>query len=610
MAIHPRNARLKELLLAAPYAICIERARYYTQSFRETEGQHPALRAAQAFAHTCRNVSIRILDDECIAGWRTSKPLGIAIPIERGDINTVLDVELDYLTRRERQPFHIEPEERRELEQELLPYWRGRTLRDRKKALWKANGLVFRPALGPISLYRRRRSLDLGRLREATAGPRLTLRYLWRGINELVYNNPGLVMNVFDVQGHLILGHRNILREGFAGIEARAAASLETARAEDDEEGSAFLEAVILCCQAIRDLASRYAEEAERLAEQATDPERRSELLAMAARCRHVPYEPPRDFAEAVQALWLTQVGGILAYGTPSIFAIGRLDQYLCPFYERDLSEGRTSQEAATALLEELLIKLSCGLLLLPAVGKRTGSEFGADSAAPTVGGVDADGNDATNPLSLLILDAFENVKAMGNSFTIRLSQKNPDAWWNRALATYRQTSGAALFCDEYHHRRARAHRRAAVRRARVWRDRLRRAYRRRRYLRLHVGQRSFAGGRARNDALQRAPAHDGTARRPAYRRPAALRRLRRSHGGVPAAGDVYDRHRGQGRQPQRPSLPRGLSLPLRFRNARRLRRPCARHDGRGRAIQLRLDQRTRPRHHDRCAGSDQAFRL
>lgn len=222
MPIQSRNRHYKERILSAPYEICIERARYYTESYRESEGQDPAVRAAKAFAHALRHMSVHILDTELIAGNRSSKIVGAVIPVERGDINSVIDIDLDFLTTRERQPFHITPEDERELRKTILPYWRGKTLRDRKKALWKANGLYVKPALNPLSLYRRSRSLNMNRLREAAAVPRLSLSYLYKGLKELLYNNPALIMNVFDVQGHLILGHKNILREGFAGLKARA----------------------------------------------------------------------------------------------------------------------------------------------------------------------------------------------------------------------------------------------------------------------------------------------------------------------------------------------------------------------------------------------------
>lgn len=449
MPIHPRNRRLKDLILGAPYEICVERARYFTESFRRTGGEHPALRAAKACAHTMRQMTVYILDDEALVGNRSSKVVGAVIPVERGDINTVLELELDALTRRPRQPFHIDAADRRELVDDILPYWKGRTLRARKNALWKKHGVYFRPALNPFAVARRLRSLDMKRLLRTARAPGMGPLSAARALHELLYNNPALVMNSFDVQGHLILGLKNVLREGFLGIRARAGERRHQAEAEGDDEGLAFLEAVEICCDAIRDLALRYAMKAEALAAATDDPSRRRELEQIAARCVRVPYHPPRDFREAVQALWLTQVGGLVAYGMTGILAIGRFDQYLYPYYAADREAGRIEPDEARALMEELLLKLSSNLLLLPYVGKQTGNELGADSCSPTVGGVARDGTDGVNELSHVILDAFTNVKATGNSFTIRLANNTPDDFWRKALATFRVTSGAALYCDE-----------------------------------------------------------------------------------------------------------------------------------------------------------------
>lgn len=449
MAIHPRNKRYKERILTAPYEICIERARYYTESFRESEGEHPALRAARAFAYTLGRMSIHILDEEEIVGNRTGKLVAAGIPVERGEVNTVLDFDLDLLLNRERQPFHISPEEKRELVESILPYWKGKTLRDRKNALMKENGLYFKPSMGPLSIHRRRKSLDMARIKEFASVPKKSMRYIFKLISELLYNNPALVMNVFDVQGHLILGHNNILREGFAGVRERAKAKLIEAENAGDAEGKAFLESVIICCDAVRDYAARFADKAEKMADESDDEKRSGELRAIAERCRRVPFHTPRDFREAVQALWLTEVGALIAYGMTGIFAVGRIDRYLYPFYAKDKAEGRISDDEVVQLLEELLIKFSSNLLILPYSGKNTGNELGSDSCAPTVGGLDPDGSDAVNELSHLVLDAFANIKSLGNSFMIRLSEKSPESFWRKALSTYRHTSGAALFSDE-----------------------------------------------------------------------------------------------------------------------------------------------------------------
>jgi len=449
MPIHPRNERYKNQLLSAPYEICIERARYYTQSYRQTEGQHPALRAAQAFDHALRHMTLGILEEERILGNRTSKLLAAPISVERGDANVILEMELDNLTRRELQPYRISPEDRDELLSDILPYWRDKTLRHHKKNLWKANGLAMKPSLFSRRLLRHLRQIDLTKIQSGASIPKMRLpQYVFRGIKELIYNNPAFVMNAFDVQGHLILGHNNILREGFAGVKAKA---LEGMQSLDpyDSQGQAFLQSVVLACDAIQGFASRLADRAEELAKRTAQPVRRAELLASAERCRRVPYHPPRDFLEALQAIWLTQVGAIVAYGMAGIFAVGRIDQLLYPFYAADQEAGRITEVQAVEWIEELMIKLSTNLLMIPMIGKETGSELGADSCCFTVGGVDSHGNDAVNALSFLFLEAFENVLSMGNSFAVRLSEKSSEAFWNHALGTYRKTSGAALFHDE-----------------------------------------------------------------------------------------------------------------------------------------------------------------
>ena len=449
MAIHPFNQWYKDIILKAPYEICIERARHYTLSYKATEGQHPSLRAAKAFRQTLSNMSLHILPGEQIIGNRSSKTLGVVIPVERGDVNTILEMELDFLLHRKRQPFAIDPQDRKELEEDILPYWRGKTVRDRKKALWRENGLGFKPAMDPLSLFKRHKGLDLAKIKRGAKVPGGDAAYILRGMKEILHNNPALVMNVFDVQGHLILGVKNVLKEGFSGIHARAGQGLAKAKTDGKSHDKSFFQSVIICCEAIRTLADRLALAAERAAAIEADPARQKELLAAAKRCRHVPMEPPRNFHEAIQAMWLILLGGLISHGMVGILAVGRLDQYLYPYYKMDVEKGLITRDHALRLMEELLIKLSANLMILPYVGKNTGNELGSDSCVPTIGGVNAHGEDAVNPLTHVILEAFTNVKSLGNSFTVRLSKKSPAAFWEKALKTYRQTSGAALFNDE-----------------------------------------------------------------------------------------------------------------------------------------------------------------
>ncbi len=442
-----RTERLRKLILDAPYEICIERARYYTESWRQNENQHPAMRAARAFIHTLENMTIYILDDEAIVGNRSSKLVAAIIPVERGEINLVLNMEMEYLTQRRDHPFHISGEEKREMITEIMPYWKGKTIRDRKKQLWRENGLFFPPKITPSSIHDRIRGFGLKGMNKLMAQSKINYKMVKMGGHELAFNNPGLVMNVFDVQGHLVLGHRYLITEGFAGAKKRAQANLE--KVGDDPDAKAFLESVIMCCDAAKNFAERYADLAEKKARDEKDPSRKKELLEIAERCRHVPYLPPRDFREAIQWVWFTQVLAIISYGMTGIFALGRMDQYLYPYLEADLKEGRITEEEVVSLLEEFTVKLSYNLLILPSFGKQTGSELGSDDMVVTIGGVGRDGKDAVNPLTYLFLEAIQNMRTMANSFAFRISEENPDDYVEHALAVHRRNNGPSIFNDE-----------------------------------------------------------------------------------------------------------------------------------------------------------------
>lgn len=444
---------LKNKILAAPYEICIQRARCFTEVYCRTEGEHPALRSARALAHTLENMDVYILDEERIVGNRSGKLVGAVLPVERGEMNVVMRMELDDLQRRKNKPFRISEQDKKELLQEILPYWDGKTVRDQRAARWdkRLQSLFIRhDAKSVAARYRAMGARNLFRIARTFADNPRRFR---GGRKELTLNNPGLVMNIFDVQGHMVLGHQNVIHRGFRAVKEEAENKRSRLSREKgpqrDEDGIAFLDAVILCCDAVRKFALRFSNEAERLAGQETDPQRKAELEIIADQCRHVPFDPPRGFHEALQFLWLTQVTALIAHGMGGIFAIGRPDQYLYTHYEEDVKQGKLDADAATELLEELLIKLSYNLLVLPSFAKNTASELGGDNQAVTLGGLDRQGNDAVNPLTHLFLDAVRNVRNMSNSISIRIHKDAPPAYWEKVTNVISTTSGPALFNDD-----------------------------------------------------------------------------------------------------------------------------------------------------------------
>ncbi|WXG42164.1 MAG: pyruvate formate lyase family protein [Candidatus Freyarchaeum deiterrae] len=441
-----RTQIYRRKILEAPYEICIERARYYTESYEETEGMHPAIRAAKALENTLQKMTLYIIPEEQIVGNRSSKLVATIIPIERGELNYVLKIDLKNLKNRKDHPYHISGEEEEELGK-MFKYWKGKTVRDHRTKIMKERGLHFKISLGPGANWRRLRNFGLKnilKIMKIYAGGRL--RYISSSLNEVSLNNPNLVMNVFDVQGHLVIGINTVIKTGFKGVKEKAR---EVKKAVRDSEKKSFLDAVMVCCDAAKMFAQRFATLAEEMAQRENDSTRKAELFRMAESCRWVPWNPPRSFYEACQFLWFTQVMASISYGVGLIGAVGRVDQYLYPQYKKDIEEGKITREQALELVEELLIKFSYNLLLLPSFGKHTASELGADEDALTIGGVGGDGEDATNELSYIWMDACKNMKNLTNTFSVRVSSKSSEEWLQKIAEVYSVTSGPALYNDD-----------------------------------------------------------------------------------------------------------------------------------------------------------------
>ncbi|MDD1776731.1 MAG: hypothetical protein LUQ65_01075 [Candidatus Helarchaeota archaeon] len=489
-----RTDQYRTMIYKAPYEICIERAKYYTESYKETEaaGLHPSIRAARALEKTLENMTIYILEQEQIVGNRSSKLVGSVMCIERGDMIPVVNMDLNNIKKRESQPFHISPEDERLLRKEIIPYWKGKTVRDLKEKTWEKLGLLWNISIGLGSWLRKYQQFGWTWLKEYYN--RLIkgrLSHAREGIRMLATNNPNFVNNIFDTQGHLVMGHKNILEKGYSGLWEQIQKRLQeviqalaidqkdqsqiplsdpsqflaeitnnwspteafNARfskgSEYSRDNQAFLEAALICVNAAMKFIKRFAALSEKQAAETKDSARSSELKRISEICEWVATNKPRNFREALQLVWFNHVIATISHGMGGILAVGRPDQYLYPFYHADIEAGRITDAEVVELCEELVIKLSYNLLMLPAYGKATASELGGDNAALTVGGVDKEGNDAVNQLSYSFMDAIENVKSMTNSFSIRIHpEKNPRRWVDRAIEVYSKTSGPAIFND------------------------------------------------------------------------------------------------------------------------------------------------------------------
>lgn len=447
--LHPKNQALKAKLLGAEHALCVERARYATESWQQTEGQHPSVRAALALQRVLENMSIRIEPEELLVGNRSSRPIAPPIAPERGDFSFVFRHLLPDL---EASGYRIDPEDRRVLLDEILPAWEGKTVRDAKLAALEAHMLSspLDPSLrawvrrlrrfGLTALVRLVKPRQGGRRRTLRRLPRL-LRAMQAGARD---NLPGRG-RCTDAQAHIVPGHKNVLAKGFSGIQADALARL----AEPcPPEQRAFLESVVQTCDAMRAFSLRFAELAREQARTEALSARAAELEAIAATCERVPWLPAQTFREAVQALWFTQNAAIISYGAGSGITPGRVDQLLYPYYAADLARGALTSKDALRLIEELIIKLNDNVVIWPDIGGVELNHLGSDVQNITLGGVDRQGEDATNELSYLFVQAIENT-SLATTASFRISKQTEPEFLRRVVKLHQKTNAPAFLNDE-----------------------------------------------------------------------------------------------------------------------------------------------------------------
>lgn len=216
--------------------------------------------------------------------------------------------------------------------------------------------------------------------------------------------------------GHACGGFKKILTVGYNGILAQAKARLEQLRAEGctDAEKTDFLEAVITCVSAVIRYSQRHAEELERMAAEETDPARAEELLKIAAVVRKVPADPAQSFHEAVQSVWFAWMCGIRYNGTD----IGRLDQYLYPYYAKDLAESRITYEEARNIIGCFMIKCFEDYIINP-------SNAGL-SPSIMLGGLNANGQDGVNDVTYMFLEVEEEIRTPTPKLSIRINEQTP----------------------------------------------------------------------------------------------------------------------------------------------------------------------------------------
>ena len=260
-----------------------------------------------------------------------------------------------------------------------------------------------------------------------------------RWINDLGIGNCGAI------PGHLIPNYPKALRLGFSGIVVELEEKLRVAKSLSQRD---LLRALIVACEATRTFAERYATEAARLAAAERNEARRAELEEIARICRKVPWQPPQTFAEALQAVRFAHMLVMAAESYPGPgLSPGRVDQYLYPYYRRDLEEGRLTRDQARELLQCYWIKHNYAYDYQGRVGTNQGinSSFGQ---LITLGGIGPDGQDASNDLTRLMLDVIGEMNLLEPKPNVRLHQNTPDDLLQRVTELIAQAQGSPFLLN------------------------------------------------------------------------------------------------------------------------------------------------------------------
>ena len=377
-----RITRLVDHLYAKMPEIESYRAKLITESYKETEDQPIITRRAKAFAHILHNIPIIIRDEELIVGSNSIAPRGCQTFPEFSF--QWLEDELDTVATRTADPFYISEQAKADL-REAHKYWKGKTTSELATAY-----------MAPEAI----RAIDHNIF---TPG-----NYFYNGV------------------GHVTVKYWEVLEIGYEGIMAKAQAELDKCNVGDGDyaERSRFLEAVIMSCQAVIDYADRYAKLALEMAEKCTDPQRKAELLVIASNCSKVPAKGATNFWEACQSFWFVQQLLQMESSGHSI-SPGRFDQYMYPYYKKDIESGAITRTAAQELLDCIWVKLND----LNKVRDAASAEgFAGYSLFQNliVGGQDKDGNDVTNDLSFMCIEASMHVHLPAPSLSIRVWNGSP----------------------------------------------------------------------------------------------------------------------------------------------------------------------------------------
>jgi formate C-acetyltransferase len=402
-----RIRKLRNRVVNATPTMDIENALILTASFRQTEALPREMRKAIAFKDVCAQKTITIWDHELIVGCSGK--------IARGGVLcadvcwSVLDKELDTISTRPYDPFYISEADKNRFRQVIKPYWLGRSNFEK----WEAQA--------PKDIVDLKENAVIYIDRKAVRGP-----------------------------GELTPDYKELLTEGMNGIIA----CIEKKKAEYDLAKPnhypriAYLDAMKTAAEGMIILGQRYREKALEMAETETDETRKQELLNIAQVFSRIPAQPATTFYEALQFVYLYHSSIFMEQNAAS-YNLGRIDQYLYPYYLADLAAGRITPEKAQELLDCTWIKLAEPCLFQDETTAEYANGYTMFQNV-CAGGIDANGQDAVNDLSYMVIQASMDTMLYQPSLSVRYNlSKNPDTFLKKCAECINTGNGFPAFHND-----------------------------------------------------------------------------------------------------------------------------------------------------------------
>jgi formate C-acetyltransferase len=395
-----RVRKLRQASLDTVETLSSERAELLTEFYKQDLGiLSTPVQRAMSFAYLLEHKTIAIFDGELIVGEKGDRPKA-APTFPELCCHSLED--LDILDIRPLTSFKVSAETRQAHEEKIIPFWKGKSIRD----------LLF-----------------------------AEMTQEWKAAYEA-----GIFTEFMEQRapGHTVLDDK-IYHNGMLDFQEKIDASLAKLDYLNDPEAydkQEELKAMNITAGALIRFGERYSQLALEQAQAESDAAHRAELEKIAEVCAHIPAHPPCDFHEALQYYWFVHLGVTTELNTWDAFCPGRLDQHLFPFYERGMADGTLTRENAKELLGCLWVKFN-NQPAPPKVGV-TAAESGTytDFAQINVGGLRRDGSDGVNEVSYLLLDVIEEMRLLQPSSSIQVSKKSPDRFIKRAAKIIRTGFG------------------------------------------------------------------------------------------------------------------------------------------------------------------------